>query len=111
LSSKEELIQQLAELAAAYPERFEQVKKRPEWQIVEREVDKLLLAERARKDSPDGFFAYYEGKYGFPPPWQVKRWITEIYEAHDKGFGYTINAYRGSWKSVSISVNFTEFRI
>jgi hypothetical protein len=111
MSSKEELIQQLAELAAAYPERFERVKKRPEWQIVEREVDKLLLAERARKDSPGGFFAYYEGKYGFPPPWQVKKWITEIYEAHDKGLGYTINAYRGSWKSVSISVNFTEFRI
>ncbi len=111
MANNEELIRQLQELQRLYPERFEEAKKRPEWKIVEKEVDKALLAERAKKDTPDGFFAYYEGKYGFPPPWQVKKWITEIYDAHDKGLGYTINAYRGSWKSVSISVNFTEFRI
>ena len=107
------LIQQLKELAEANPEIFDQVKKaHPEWwrviQDIPREQELLALC---KSDSPQGYAAYYEGKFGFKPPWQIALWIKGIYDAHDKGLGYSINGYRGSWKSVSISSTFVEFRI
>lgn len=111
MSSKEELIRQLTELAKADPVGFELVKNLPEWQIVEKEVDKTLLIQRARVFSPDGFFAYYEGKYGFPPPKHIKRWIQMIFDGHERGLGFTLNGYRGCWKTVSISISFLEYFI
>lgn len=111
MSSNLELFEQLAELAKAYPDRFEEVKKRPEWNVVLAEKRRIELVEAAKQDTAEGFFAYYEGKFGFPPPPQVVRWINKIYVAHANRKGFTVNGYRGSWKSVSLSVTFTEFRI
>lgn len=111
--SEAELIQQLSELAKQYPERFEQAKKdHPEWWEVianiPREVELLALC---KQDNPQGYYAFYEGINGFPPPPQIKKWVAEIYGAHDDGLGFTLNGYRGSWKSVSLSAHFTAWRI
>lgn len=108
-----ELYGQLAQLASEHPEVVAAVfQKHPEWaKVVKDKQKELELLALCRQDTAEGFFAYYEGKYGFPPPWQVRKWVTEIYQAHAERKGYTINGYRGSWKSVSISVTFTEFRI
>jgi hypothetical protein len=111
LASNLELVQKLEELEKLVPERFEEIKKRPEWNIYLQVKDKIKLVALARQDSPDGFFAYYEGKYGFQPPYQVKKWIRRIYEGHGKGLGFTLNGYRGSWKTISVSITFLEFRI
>lgn len=108
-----ELFQQLADLAEKYPEQLEEAKREhPEWwQVILDEQREMQLLERVKHDTADGYFAYYEGKYGFEPPHQVRKWVTEIYAAHERGMGYSINGYRGSWKSVSVSATFTEFRI
>lgn len=111
--NKLELYQQLADLREQAPDKWDEVvKAHPEWfqAIVDeqREVEILL---RVKSDSPEGYFAFYEGIHGIIPPWQVATWIREIYKGHEQGLGYTVNGYRGSWKSVSISVDFVAWRI
>lgn len=69
------------------------------------------LIDQARIDSPLGYRAYYELIHGFLPPLHVMREIETIYRAHGEGVGSIIFAWRGSWKSVSISVTFMSFRI
>lgn len=113
MSNKIDLYQQLAQLKEQYPERFEEaIKAHPEWfRVILDEQHELELLARAKADSPDGFFAYYEGKYGFPPPQQAQRWIHRIYEGHEQNLGFTLNGHRGSWKTITISVCFLEYRI
>jgi len=108
-----ELYEQLAQLVQKHPAEFEAVvKEHPEWlQAIMDEKRELDLLVRCKRDTPDGFFAYYEGLHGIEPPWQVKMWIEEIYKAHEEGLGFTVNGFRGSWKSVSISVDFLSWRI
>jgi len=69
------------------------------------------LAQEARKDSVEGYCAFYEGIHGFRPPEHILSEVEKIFEAHDKGMGYTLNGWRGSWKSVSLSVTFQAWRI
>ncbi len=69
------------------------------------------LAARARVDSVDGYCAFYELIHGFPPPDHVIQEIATIYKAHNEGVGSVVFAWRGSWKSVSISVTFIAYRI
>jgi hypothetical protein len=105
-----ELLEQLEALEKQHPERFERIKKLPEWGIILEEGRKLRLAVKAREDSADGLIAYYEGKYGFKPKYHIERWYREIYAAHEQNKGYTINGYRGCWKTVSMAT-FVEHRI
>ena len=72
---------------------------------------KNKLAEKARQDSVDGYCAFYELLHGFVPPEHVIREISVIYKAHEEGIGSVVFAWRGSWKSVSISVTFLAYRI
>lgn len=111
--STAENLRKLQELAEQYPERLEAVKKaHPEWwQILVDAKREIELLELCKSDSPEGYCAFYEGIHGIKPPWQVALWIKEIYEAHEQGLGYTLNGFRGSWKSVSVSVDFTTWRI
>lgn len=69
------------------------------------------LIDRAKVDSVDGYCAFYELIHGFPPPQHVKSEIEIIYKAHSEGVGSIIFAWRGSWKSVSISTTFIAYRI
>ncbi len=108
-----ELLQKLAQLQEQYPKHFEEViKEHPEWfQNILDEKKILELVARTKNDSPDGFFAYYEGIHKIEPPKHVKKWVEQMYNAHEQGKGFTLNGFRGSWKSVSISSDFTSWRI
>jgi hypothetical protein len=75
------------------------------------EDTKNRLAAKARVDSPEGYSAFYELTHGFTPPPHIMREIEVIYKAHAEGVGSVVFAWRGSWKSVSISVTFIAYRI
>lgn len=95
------------------PDKFRDfLLKRPELLDKLLDVDrKFQLAEKARQDSVEGYKAFYELLHGFPPPPHIVKEIEVIYKAHDEGVGSVVFAWRGSWKSVSISVTFLAFRI
>jgi len=113
MQSKTEVLQQLAQIAEQNPDVVEAVlRENPEWRkVFTDEVEVLRLTTLAHQDSPEGFFAYYEGKYGFPPPPQAQRWVRKIYEGHEQNLGFTLNGHRGSRKTVTISICFLEYRI
>ena len=72
---------------------------------------RMKLAELARVDSVRGYCAFYELAHGFKPPEHIIREMEVVYQAHGEGIGSIIFAWRGSWKSVSISVTFIAYRI
>ena len=113
MQSEAELYKQLADMAQEHPDVVASVfKAHPEWSkvVLDRQKEFELL-ERVKHDTPDGYCAYYEGVHGIKPPWQIVKWVEGIYAAHAEGKGYTINGFRGSWKSVSITAHFVAFRI
>lgn len=75
------------------------------------EAYKNGLAGKAHDDSPAGYAAFYELLYGFKPPAHIMREIENIFYAHAEGVGALTWAWRGSWKTVSISETFTAWRI
>lgn len=73
---------------------------------------KILLGQMAlAEDSPEGFEAFYELIHGNKLPKHAKAWIEHIYGAHEEGVGALLWAWRGSWKSTTISVTFLAYRI
>ena len=70
---------------------------------------KVLLARQS--DSPAGFAAFYEVVHGNKLPKHCHRWIEDIYESKQNDRGRLIWAFRGSWKTTTISVTFLAFRI
>jgi hypothetical protein len=73
--------------------------------------EKMALGHVAKTDSPRGYAAFYQLIHGFPPPDHIMREVEQIYKAHEEGIGCVVFAWRGSWKSVSISATFTAYRI
>lgn len=109
-----ELLQQFSDLRDSNPERFEQVyKEHPEWfkPVLDLKRQYELIERINQDDSPESFFAYFEGKYKFKPQQRIKRWVKKAYEAHNKNMGFTLNGYRGSRKTVSFGATFLEYRI
>ena len=109
-------IESLSELIAAAktPEEYDALLAKLAQTLPASFVDeqyKNVLAQRAHTDSPEGYAAFYELIHSFPPPEHVMREIQTIYRAHEQGIGSVIFAWRGSWKSVSISVTFMAYRI
>ena len=91
-------------------ERIEALKKRtlPEINATKQAILGILAQN---DDSPKGFAAFYELIHGNELPKHAMEWIEHIYGAHDEGVGALLWAFRGSWKSTTISVTFTAFRI
>ena len=75
------------------------------------EARKTALAQRAHEDSPEGYKAFYELIHGFPPPRHVVDEIELVHKSHAEGVGTVVFAARGFWKSVSLSVTFTAWRV
>lgn len=71
----------------------------------------LLVAAARGSDTPAGFFAFYELVHGHRPPWHVRKMIESIYAGKAEDRGTLIFAFRGSWKTTSVTVTFTAFRI
>ena len=63
------------------------------------------------EDSPRSFAAYYELLNGNRLPKHSYEEIEQMYEAHEQGKGSLTWAWRGSWKSTVVSVNFQSYRI
>lgn len=103
----------LKSIAENEPEKFREIlQKNPE--LLEKLLDinkRNELAKAARVDGLDGYCAFYELMHGFPPPEHVRKEIEVIYKSHEQGVGSVVFAWRGSWKSVSISVTFIAYRI
>jgi hypothetical protein len=68
-----------------------------------------LLAQQ--EDSPQGFAAFYKLVHGNDLPDHGRKWIEHIYNAKSADRGVLIFAWRGSWKTTTISVTFTAWRI
>ncbi|MCK5601162.1 hypothetical protein KAR91_04780 [Candidatus Pacearchaeota archaeon] len=73
---------------------------------------KGLLEEEAREFSPKGFTAWYERLLGnVLPQYSLDDWIIPIFEAKKIDKGTEIFAWRGSWKTTTISIAFGTFFI
>jgi len=71
-----------------------------------------LLTVKAGEFSPTGFAAYYEKKLGNSlPKYALNQWIIPIFDAKKIDKGAEIFAWRGSWKTTTVSITFTEFFI
>ncbi len=70
-----------------------------------------LLVLATTEDSPRSFAAFYKLIHGNTIPNHQKRQIESIYEAKAEDKGSLLFAWRGSWKTTTISVTFVAYRI
>lgn len=70
-----------------------------------------VLAEMAREDSPEGYFSFYTIMTGAEPPDHVKKWIRGLYADKENDRGSLVFAFRGSWKTTSVSMLFVAYRM
>jgi len=71
-----------------------------------------LLTARAREFSPLGFAAFYRKMQGNTlPQYALDDWIIPIFEGKKIDKGALIFAWRGSWKTTTVSITFTVFFI
>lgn len=100
LHLKKQLSYRQKKLKALYPDKDER-------DAVERE-----LAKYAREnDTPEGFFAFYFFITGGPIPNHAKGWVRKMYDDKQNDRGSLIFAFRGSWKTTTVSQLFTAFRM
>jgi len=75
-------------------------------------LEKQLLADIARaEDTPESFAAFYELIFGNQIPVHLNCFIQDIYNAKQHDRANLIFAFRGSWKTTTISIGFTAYRI
>jgi hypothetical protein len=74
-------------------------------------VEEELAAYASENDTPRGFMAFYFYITGGPMPDHAKLWTHQIYTDKASDRGSLIFAFRGSWKTTTISQLFTCFRI
>ena len=65
----------------------------------------------AQNDTPEGFICFYMYITLGRMPLHAKTWMYDIYEKKAEDRGSLIFAFRGSWKTTTISQLFTAFRI
>jgi hypothetical protein len=113
MSEKERLLQEVNRLSREHPEAVKKVlESRPHIHgLLALEARKGLLAEKARGHDVESLCAWYELKYGFPPPAHVREEYELAFEGRERGIGTVTFAWRGSWKTVSISVTLVEWFI
>lgn len=106
-------LQSLSAVLDKYPEIAAEIRaEKPElWYPVFEKQKELELIGKLKVDSADGFDAFYQLGNGFPLNPHNRRSVDNIYKAHGQGKGYSLNGFRGSWKSVTLSVWFTVYRI
>ena len=81
-------------------------------------ADELMTASRiyaSRSFSVTGFAAFYRLVHGNDLPKHARRWVEDIFQecgAEEKQYeGVVLWAWRGSWKSTTISVTLTAFYV
>lgn len=111
--SLNQIVEKLVEVQEKYPRQFEDaIKEHPEWFNAIRDwKHEQELIQLSQLDNPTGYAAYYEGIHGTPPNIHVAQWVIKIYKAHEQGLGYSLNGFRGSYKSDALDIIFVSFRI
>lgn len=71
----------------------------------------VLVTIAQKDDGPEGFASFYELVHGNPLPDHAWEWIEHIYKAKAENVGSLDFAWRGSWKTTTIGITFTTFRI
>src|SRR3990167_3198561 len=91
-------------------ETIQEIPATPEGQQAALGLERRLLADFARGyDSPFGFSCFYEVVHGNKLPEHCREWVEQRYEAHKIGKGSLDFAWRGSWKTTTLSVTFKAF--
>lgn len=71
-------------------------------------IEQELLGMIARQDHPNGFEAFYRLIHGRYLPRHAREWIEAIYRARGAGKqGVVIEAFRGSWKTTTLTVTYS----
>jgi hypothetical protein len=76
-----------------------------------RAVEEELARYARTNDTPEGFMAFYFYITGGPMPAHAKLWTHQMYNDKLSDRGSLIFAFRGSWKTTTISQLFTCFRM
>lgn len=75
-------------------------------------IEHQLLVQTAQDhDDAEGFFAFYKLIFGNDCPPHQRTIIKHIYNAKAQDKGALIFAWRGSWKTTTVSIGFVAFRI
>lgn len=74
---------------------------------LERQLIPIVQAE----DSPKSFAAYYRYMTGITLPNHARQWVDTIYKGKAADMATLTFAFRGSWKTTTISILFTSYRI
>jgi hypothetical protein len=93
------------------PQRLADVWKKVGLTPEEINVIEYLLKWGGKKDTPQGFILFYMHITRGRMPNHAKIWIRDIYEKKAEDRGSLIFAFRGSWKTTTISQIFTAFRM
>ena len=76
------------------------------------EIRRGLLVKRSREYSIEGCKAFYERRNGNKiPQYQVDEWLVPIFGMDTHDLGVMVEAFRGSWKTTTVSITWGEFNI
>ena len=74
-------------------------------------LEKHLIPIVHAEDSPKSFAAFYRYMTGVTMPNHARQWIDAIYEGKAIDMATLIFAFRGSWKTTTVSILFTAYRM
>ena len=74
-------------------------------------LERQLIPVVQESDSPRSFAAYYRYMTGVTLPRHARKWIDTIYEGKSRDMATLTFAFRGSWKTTTISILFTSYRM
>lgn len=109
MDETQKILQQIVESELSREEKIALLAKLPSALLEEKIRDGL--AHDSHADSPDGFFAFCELLDGAKLPEHNQKEVHKVFEAHEQGKGFTLNGWRGSFKSVTLSAKFATWRI
>ena len=75
------------------------------------EIESVCIQVARAEDTPEGFFAFYLHITGGRIPQHCVQWIYDMYARKAEDRGSLIFAFRGSWKTTTISQLFVAFRM
>ncbi len=74
-------------------------------------LEKQLIPVIHDGDSPTSFAAFYRYMTGGTLPNHARKWIDAIYEGKALDMATLIFAFRGSWKTTTVSILYTAYRM
>lgn len=69
----------------------------------------MKLQSKDLEFTPHGYFVFYTFIHNRPPPEHAVGWIRDIFDAHAKGKGAVIEAFRYSTKTTTLTQTFVAF--